>query len=122
VTDRGRVLQIGSPEGIYQRPASRAVAAFFGSTNLLDGKVSACRPHGEHEYRLAVAGTGWHGECRAGEAYGIDAPVIVMARPENVVLTAGTAAGAITFVGSVKEKIFRGPRVSLKVATLDRII
>src|SRR3954471_6480927 len=37
----GHILQIGTPEEIYQRPVSRLVAAFFGSPNLLDAKVSA---------------------------------------------------------------------------------
>jgi iron(III) transport system ATP-binding protein len=122
VMDRGRVLQIGSPESIYQRPASRAVAAFFGSPNLLDGRVTACRQLGENEYRLSVAGAGWQGECRASQAYGSGEAVIVLARPENIALKAGSEPGAITFAGKVQQKIFRGPRVSLKVATPDRVI
>jgi iron(III) transport system ATP-binding protein len=123
VMDRGRVLQIGTPEQIYQRPASRAVAAFFGTPNLLDARVTACRPDGD-EYRLTVAGSDWHGECRSTQAYRTDEPVIVLARPENVALAAGESpeAGTITFAGEVKEKIFRGPRISLKVATPDRVI
>src|SRR6185503_9805626 len=40
----GKILQIGSPEEIYQRPVSREVAAFFGSPNLLDAKVVTCAP------------------------------------------------------------------------------
>ena len=124
VMDCGRVLQIGTPENIYQRPANRTVAAFFGSPNLLDGRVTACRPHGENEFRLAVAGAGWQGECRAAEAYRIDEPVIVLVRPENVAVMDGANSdgSSITFAGEVVEKIFRGPRFSLKVATLDRSI
>src|SRR6476661_2465714 len=38
----GKILQVGPPEEIYQRPASRAVAAFFGSPNLLSAHVTAC--------------------------------------------------------------------------------
>ena len=39
VLDAGRLLQIGPPQEVYDRPASRAVAAFVGSPpmNLLDG-------------------------------------------------------------------------------------
>jgi iron(III) transport system ATP-binding protein len=124
VMDRGRVLQIGSPEDIYQRPASRAVAAFFGSPNLFDGRVQGCRSDGDNRYCVTVAGAGWQGECRSAEAYRVGEGVIVLARPENVSLAAGPdgEAGAITFAGEVREKIFRGPRVSLKVATPDRII
>lgn len=39
----GKILQAGSPEEIYQRPATREVAAFFGSPNLLHAKVKGAR-------------------------------------------------------------------------------
>jgi putrescine transport system ATP-binding protein len=35
----GKIAQIGSADEIYQRPASRYVAAFVGEINLFDGKV-----------------------------------------------------------------------------------
>jgi iron(III) transport system ATP-binding protein len=115
VMDRGRVLQIGSPEAIYRRPASRAVAAFFGTPNLLDARVTACQPDGADQFQLTVAGAGWQGECHAGESFATDAPVIVLARPENIAIGADDAA--ITLTGEVVERIFRGTRLSLKLAT-----
>ena len=41
VMDRGRVEQLGSPEELYDRPATRFVADFIGTTNLLDGAVES---------------------------------------------------------------------------------
>jgi len=35
----GRLLQVGSPEQIYERPANRFVADFIGQTNLLEATV-----------------------------------------------------------------------------------
>jgi putative spermidine/putrescine transport system ATP-binding protein len=35
VFNQGRIMQIGTPETIYQRPASRFVADFVGSSNVL---------------------------------------------------------------------------------------
>ncbi len=35
VFDHGRIMQVGSPEDIYQRPNSRFVADFVGSSNVL---------------------------------------------------------------------------------------
>jgi len=35
----GRVIQVGTPEEVYRRPASAWVARFLGLTNLLDGRV-----------------------------------------------------------------------------------
>jgi spermidine/putrescine transport system ATP-binding protein len=39
VMDQGKVLQIGTPTDIYERPASRFVADFIGETNFLEGSV-----------------------------------------------------------------------------------
>jgi iron(III) transport system ATP-binding protein len=37
----GRMLQVGTPEDVYRRPRSRAVASFVGETNLIRGRVAA---------------------------------------------------------------------------------
>jgi ABC-type Fe3+/spermidine/putrescine transport system ATPase subunit len=34
VMDSGRIVQVGSPADIYERPASRWVADFIGDVNL----------------------------------------------------------------------------------------
>ena len=39
VMDGGRVVQVGSPQSIYEMPASRFVADFIGSSNVLAGRV-----------------------------------------------------------------------------------
>ena len=38
VMNRGRIEQVGSPEEIYERPASEFVARFIGGTNILKGR------------------------------------------------------------------------------------
>lgn len=37
VMQDGQLLQVGTPEEIYERPANRFVAGFIGETNFLDG-------------------------------------------------------------------------------------
>ncbi|MEL7155379.1 MAG: ABC transporter ATP-binding protein [Actinomycetota bacterium] len=39
VMDQGRLLQVGRPDEIYERPANRFVADFIGRTNLLEATV-----------------------------------------------------------------------------------
>jgi spermidine/putrescine transport system ATP-binding protein len=39
VMNKGVVLQIGTPQEIYERPASKYVADFIGETNFIDGVV-----------------------------------------------------------------------------------
>jgi spermidine/putrescine transport system ATP-binding protein len=37
---QGKVLQVGTPIEIYERPTTRFVANFIGETNFLDGRVT----------------------------------------------------------------------------------
>ncbi len=39
VMNQGRVLQVGTPTEIYERPNCRFVADFIGETNFIDGRV-----------------------------------------------------------------------------------
>jgi spermidine/putrescine transport system ATP-binding protein len=39
VMDKGRILQVGSPNDIYDRPAHRFVADFIGDTNFLEAEL-----------------------------------------------------------------------------------
>jgi putrescine transport system ATP-binding protein len=41
VMSEGRLLQVGAPAEVYETPASRFVADFIGSVNLMDGTVIA---------------------------------------------------------------------------------
>jgi spermidine/putrescine transport system ATP-binding protein len=39
VMRHGRIEQIGTPEDVYERPATQFVAGFLGASNLLDGTI-----------------------------------------------------------------------------------
>src|SRR5262249_25390904 len=40
VMDRGRLIQVATPQEIYERPNSRWVADFIGDVNLIEGRVT----------------------------------------------------------------------------------
>ena len=40
VMSAGRILQVGTPRDIYDRPADRFVADFIGETNFLEGRIA----------------------------------------------------------------------------------
>ncbi|GAA4027192.1 ABC transporter ATP-binding protein [Allokutzneria multivorans] len=40
VMNAGRLEQVGYPEDVYERPSTRFVAGFIGTSNILDGQVS----------------------------------------------------------------------------------
>lgn len=45
VLEQGRVLQVGTPQDIYEAPASVSVARFIGSSNVLQAKLSEVHGH-----------------------------------------------------------------------------
>ena len=79
IMSKGRVLQIGSPEEVYEHPANRFVADFIGNVNLFEGKLSVDEPD-----RCAVA-TGI-GEVQVGHGVSgaLHMPVAIAVRPEKV--------------------------------------
>ena len=57
VMSRGHVEQIGTPEEIYDQPASIFVAGFIGSANLLPAVVSAGSTPSAPKVDLAMGST-----------------------------------------------------------------
>ena len=112
----GKILQIGSPQDVYERPANRTVAAFFGSPNFLSGKILQCEAD-NGRFRLAIEGAGWRGPCLAGEAFAPGDKVAVMVRPENIrIADKGTRPeGHIVWAGRIAESIYRGAQRSVLV-------
>jgi spermidine/putrescine transport system ATP-binding protein len=81
VMQTGRVEQLGTPEELYDRPQTRFVAGFIGTTNLLPGTVEAL----EGEAAVVRLTTG--DRClvdRAGRVVGQEIELAV--RPEAVEL------------------------------------
>jgi len=120
VMQKGRILQVGAPETVYRRPASREVASFFGTPNLIEAAVPACRAGTDGEYILTIEGASGRGDCRASQAFQPGQAVLVMARPEDVALAppnAPVSAGQLAWPGKVVDGVFRGPRRSLVVET-----
>jgi len=103
VMARGRVLQSASPEQIYARPASVAVARFIGRGAVLRGQR---RGDTAHVAGLSVPVT--------GTATGPD--VMILVRPEDVAVGAG---GALS--GVVQSAFYRGGawEGEVRVADLD---
>jgi spermidine/putrescine transport system ATP-binding protein len=85
VMQAGRVEQLGTPEDLYDRPATRFVADFMGTTNLLSGTVE-----GDGAVRLAT------GETVPAPVTGLTqgATVDLSVRPEAITLVAATAPSA----------------------------
>ena len=91
VMNEGRVLQVGSPDAIYEHPESRFVADFIGETNFIEGRlVSAQGQRGE----VALADGRIIEASLDGHALSVGEQVTVAVRPERIRLEPGASATA----------------------------
>jgi len=81
----GRVLQVGAPKELYERPRTRFVADFVGTNNLVPGRVTE-RAGAELVVDTAV------GRLRAVPSGPVVDRCVLAIRPENVAISDGTAA------------------------------
>ena len=91
VMDRGRIQQIGTPEGIYNEPKNAFVADFIGESNILDGIMRA-------DYVVEFFGRKFR--C-LDKGFAKDEPVDVVIRPEDVDIVppdSGHLCGTVTSV------------------------
>jgi spermidine/putrescine transport system ATP-binding protein len=105
VMHAGRVEQLGTPEELYERPASRFVADFIGTTNLLEGMVDGDR------VRLPS------GALVPARVEGIaqGTAVEIGVRPESVTLLPPAAEDVLS--GRVEQAAYLGSSVSYLVRT-----
>jgi spermidine/putrescine transport system ATP-binding protein len=104
VMSEGRVEQIGTPEQIYNSPASLFVAGFIGSANLLPGRVA-----GHDGARVVVRlESGTEIASTAAHTTAVGDQVSVMLRPERLHPTTDEPGPGLGLRGTVTDVIFQG--------------
>jgi len=88
IMNRGRIVQVGRPADIYERPANIFIGRFLGEANLVEGRVEDVAD-GVATLRVADDLTLRAHVC-AGSIVGASASLFV--RPERVALGMGAAA------------------------------
>jgi len=101
----GRVVQIGTPEGVYRRPASAWAAHFLGLTNLLDAWIL-----GPGQVETAIGTLKVEGS--ESDIWGLGSEVKLLIRPDAARLN---ESGTNRLVGAVAERSFRGEYYRLEV-------
>src|SRR5712691_2699221 len=112
VMDAGRLLQVGPPRELYERPANDFVRDFLGKTLLLRATVHSTS---SSDVTAALDGAS---ECLvSGQYFGepphTGAPVWVAVRPEDAELSANGQAGAVA--GTIEAALFAGDRTEFQV-------
>ncbi len=126
IMNRGRLEQLGTPEEIYEQPASRFVAEFIGLSNFLEGKVEAL---GGREMTVGVAGLSVVAPVLPAATVG--QRVLLFVRPNEVELLEGEPASQpnafsarvekVTYLGDLMDyRLLIGDGVPVRVQTAAR--
>jgi len=112
VMNLGRLLEMGRPDELYTRPATRFVATFLGAANLLLARQSK---HGIHFGSQQV------GSHSGNAARGREHEVVAVLRPEEVELGPSREAlnGSYLAAGTVDEIVFTGALERMRVRLND---
>jgi len=107
VIERGRIIQIGSPQDIYFRPANPFVARFVGATNLLPARLVGGVSEGRGQAEVL---NGRRIACVVPQPIEDPDAISVSVRPESIRLAAEPPAGGqnglpgritgVTFLGA----------------------
>ncbi len=103
VLHKGKVEQIGTPEEIYDRPATAFVASFVGSINVLEGQVK--------DGRAALGTLGVSAPTGAGDGHRVRAYV----RPHDVELERQGVSAAESSAAVATAKVERLSRIGFMV-------
>src|SRR5579863_6127127 len=116
VMNEGRVEQLGSPRAIYERPATRFVAGFIGTSNLLSGEVKSVSGN----RAVILSGDGQHIEVPLREGLPAVAGdhLDLTVRPEKIEIRqdAADCAGS-RLRGTVTEVVYLGTSTNYNVLT-----
>jgi putative spermidine/putrescine transport system ATP-binding protein len=119
IMDGGRILQLGSGEDLYERPASLFVADFIGESNILRGELKRDGDLGwltRGEARLRVEGAALAGRPVA------DGPAALVIRPEQLrvePIEGGSDGARNTVEATVTEVLYLGPTRKIELALPD---
>ncbi|MDB5411965.1 MAG: transporter ATP-binding protein [Rubritepida sp.] len=111
ILNHGKLVQIGDPNGLYERPRTRFVADFLGKSNFLEGTVRTRMAEGF----LLEAGPVQLRVHGAGPAEGTRA--LLSLRPEKLALLAEGETADNVVEGTIRAWSYLGAGSSLVVAT-----
>jgi spermidine/putrescine transport system ATP-binding protein len=115
VMSEGRVEQIGTPEEIYNSPASLFVAGFIGSANLLPGDVVGI----DGDDTVVALTAGHTVRARTDIERPAGTPVSVMLRPERLTASATARGDGRSIEGTVADVVFQGATARIVVHLKD---
>ena len=117
IFNEGKVVQVGAPHAVYERPSSAFAASFLGDANFFAGRVSTASGQIETDGGRRIAT--FDSLPPAG------ARITVAVRPEKMLLEAGTAGERDRpnrWPGVVKQAVYSGSSISYRVDVGTEIV
>ena len=112
VMNAGQILQLGSPEDIYNEPQSAFVADFIGASNILDATMIRDRMVRFLDCDFPCVDAG----------FGENNPVDVVLRPEDVKLKPENDPAENVPCGTVESLLFKGVHYEMRVRTGSSVL
>jgi iron(III) transport system ATP-binding protein len=110
----GKLLQMGTPDEIYNRPADLFVANFTGATNELTGTLVARNG----DFGVIDFGDGRRGEAALLHVLSLGDKVRIALRPENISI--GKQNGANGFSAHVVDRRYQGTQTVYEIDLFGR--
>jgi putrescine transport system ATP-binding protein len=116
VMKSGHIMQIGTPEEIYEYPRSRFVADFIGAINLFEGTVTSGRDEKEM-LRVESAESGSEIRVQSSSDIPLHSKVWVAVRPEEMAISISAALPEENQIsGKIIDIAFLGDKILYHVA------
>lgn len=111
IMNNGRIEQLGSPEEVYETPATPFVASFLGDCNLLEGTLQEANGNSA-VFRHPRLGS-LQGSLNAGADCRTNSPAVYCMRPENISMCPADMpepeGPLLSFVkGIITQRVYKG--------------
>ncbi len=114
----GKVLEVGSPSELYERPRTRFVSDFLGTMNFFDGEIKA---RDGDSYRVDTRGLGSIIVPAEDGIFVVGEEVSVALRPENIQILGGSDSSytKARVNGTMIDMAYLGDRAHIYVRLAD---
>ena len=115
ILNHGRVIQVGSPQELYERPSTVFASRFIGKSNILRGVVNKVNGN---EVVYAIAGK-YFQQLVLNENFSNNDEIILALRPEKIkIVRSKVGSNEINIlVGRIIDVTYFGSKISVNVET-----
>ena len=115
ILNHGRVIQVGSPQELYERPSTVFASRFIGKSNILRGVVNQVNGN---EVVYAIAGK-YFQQLVLNEKFSNNDEIILALRPEKIkIVPSKVGSNEINIlVGRIIDVTYFGSKISVNVET-----